>query len=202
MRTATRPPSSLPKLEAGKMLVGHSGTVTALALPTDDGQYWHVAIQGPQWSAATHQPIHRRWLFKTMSRMGFWVSNAIWSYADSPPYRANPYALGLDLSDANKGSLVYFIQCQKTRRVKIGFTKDVDARLKALQTGAPHKLKLLATIPGARKTEQLMHRRFAHLSAQNGEWFECGDDLAEFLTRISERHVSGYSPPVDDGPAK
>lgn len=73
---------------------------------------------------------------------------------------------------------VYFIKSGDL--VKIGYTTNVDRRLRGLQTGSPHKLEILLTHPGSRRDEQLCHEQFAHLRVQ-GEWFRYSDDLLAYL---------------------
>jgi hypothetical protein len=53
--------------------------------------------------------------------------------------------------------LIYFIQCQKTGYVKVGYSKRPEKRLKTFQTGYPFDLKLAAIIEGNRQAEHLAH---------------------------------------------
>jgi DNA-binding transcriptional ArsR family regulator len=64
---------------------------------------------------------------------------------------------------------VYFIE--GPRGVKVGYSEDVAARLRQLQTGNATKLKILAVIPnGSRDIEIEFHRLFARWRLE-GEWF-------------------------------
>jgi hypothetical protein len=68
--------------------------------------------------------------------------------------------------------MIYFIHAEGTDMVKIGFTDDdVRDRLRALQTGSPHKLTLLSTRNGDRETEQRWHMLYEG-SHVHGEWFK------------------------------
>lgn len=79
---------------------------------------------------------------------------------------------------------IYFIACQATNRVKIGFTKgDPDVRLRALQTGAPGQLVLMAVISGSMERERELHEQFADCRL-HGEWFDPSDELIEFMMSI------------------
>ncbi len=75
---------------------------------------------------------------------------------------------------------VYFIQQKskaKNSPIKIGYSSDMTARLKSLQTGNPDKLNIIATVPcdtenEAREIEKILHKvadmKYKRL---NGEWF-------------------------------
>jgi hypothetical protein len=66
---------------------------------------------------------------------------------------------------------VYFLQAERTRAIKIGFTEGpVPTRIAALQTGSAERLILLGAIPGTRKTEQDLHKRLLP-HCINNEWF-------------------------------
>lgn len=81
---------------------------------------------------------------------------------------------------------VYFVECGG--RIKIGYSTNVEARMKALETGAPHSLTLLATIPGSQGFERAIHSVLgAH--RHKGEWF---DDCAAVRSLISEVTIRGY----------
>lgn len=76
---------------------------------------------------------------------------------------------------------VYFIACTGTGRLKIGYTGGkVDKRLRALQTGSPAKLMLVAAKPGTRDDEAALHAHFAGNCA-HGEWFEMTEELFEYV---------------------
>lgn len=73
--------------------------------------------------------------------------------------------------------MIYFIEAVGAGLVKIGFTeRDVEQRLKELQTGCPHKLRTLATMEGNATEEAELHLVLAHLRA-NGEWFRLEGEL-------------------------
>ncbi|NUT51429.1 MAG: GIY-YIG nuclease family protein [Saccharothrix sp.] len=68
---------------------------------------------------------------------------------------------------------VYAIRQVGTKRVKIGYTRDLPRRLKALQTSNPYKLELLWQTPGDMRLEENLHKNFAKRRIQ-GEWFDFG----------------------------
>jgi hypothetical protein len=76
---------------------------------------------------------------------------------------------------------VYFIEGEESRRIKIGFTAGrAEDRLRALQTGSPERLKLVATLPGSKLLEGQLHDRFAE-DRCGGEWFRRSAALSGFI---------------------
>ena len=64
--------------------------------------------------------------------------------------------------------------------VKIGYSKDVDRRLRDLQTSTGHNLSVTAYMKGTRQDEKALHRRFKAHRAK-GEWFRIEGRLADFM---------------------
>lgn len=73
--------------------------------------------------------------------------------------------------------IIYYLKVED--QVKIGFTTDLDTRLKAY----PPMAKLMATHPGTRSTERQMHDKFAEHLAGRKEWFAEHQEL--------ESHIAG-----------
>lgn len=90
--------------------------------------------------------------------------------------------------------LVYF--ARRDRLIKIGWTSQLDKRMKAMQT------KALATEPGDIVRERQLHRRFAHLLARGNEWFHPGPDLITYINVLREaagaQPIIAESPPMDE----
>ena len=82
---------------------------------------------------------------------------------------------------AAERELVYFLQAEGSGRIKIGTTKDLGQRLKALRAGSPVRLDLLGVVCGGRQMEQLIHIAFGPLRAGRSEWFEPGKSLLSFI---------------------
>ncbi len=66
---------------------------------------------------------------------------------------------------------VYFILSQESNAVKIGRAKNVEKRLKSLQTAHPYPLKLLKTFKvkggkAAQELEKTLHQKFDHLGVE------------------------------------
>lgn len=94
--------------------------------------------------------------------------------------------LSLDWSGASNDqgwpadAVIYFVEAPSTGLVKIGFTTNLKARLYSLRGGggAAVVMRLVKAIPGSRRVEAAMHRRFkAH--RVRGEWFTLAPIRAE-----------------------
>lgn len=75
---------------------------------------------------------------------------------------------------------IYFIQVGESGPIKIGFSSNVDQRLRTLQTGHTEKLKLLHSQIGTKADEGRLHNRFRNIHIK-GEWFEADPSLLEFI---------------------
>jgi hypothetical protein len=80
--------------------------------------------------------------------------------------------------------MVYFIQGNKTRLVKIGQTTNLTKRLRALQAHSPDQLYVLATIPDE-KADAPYHLRFRESWAGHGEWFNPSPELMAFIKTLT-----------------
>lgn len=79
--------------------------------------------------------------------------------------------------------MIYFVRpVGQAGPIKIGFSNDVDARFVGLQSGSPVRLELIATIPGDRSHESLLHYRFSE-DRLYGEWFAPSIDLLNLARR-------------------
>lgn len=83
------------------------------------------------------------------------------------------------------GSVVYFIQQGEDGPIKIGFSKNPEARLKQLQPSTPAPLRILRTIQGGRSREQSIHGRFQN-DRLKGEWFRPTPELLEYIATARE----------------
>lgn len=81
--------------------------------------------------------------------------------------------IGLDL---------YILQMHTTGEVKVGRSSDVTSRIKQLQTGCPHPLKIILMIPGGGGREKELHGLMSRGRLQ-GEWFS-EDVLSELPPEI------------------
>jgi len=85
-------------------------------------------------------------------------------------------------------SVVYFLGFDDY--VKIGITQNLERRVRMLQTGNPHALTVMATMPGGAKKEAELHERFkTKKSGLLGEWFDLDDELWEFIHTVNEENL-------------
>ena len=83
---------------------------------------------------------------------------------------------------------LYIIQSDITGAIKIGRSKDVQKRLKQLQTGNPYKLKLILELKHQGYIEKQLHRLLKEKKCKcKGEWFDfmatgyLPDEITEML---------------------
>ena len=80
---------------------------------------------------------------------------------------------------------VYFIQAKNDADspIKIGFSKDAEARLIELQVGYPEELCILATVDCDPEDEASFHEMFGHLRLR-GEWFKADVALRNYIALL------------------
>jgi len=90
---------------------------------------------------------------------------------------------------------VYLMFDPTRNRIKIGYSKNPESRLKTLRTPIP-ELRLLKWIPGSKKDEASLHRKFKHLR-EPGEWFTGDPSLIAFIESLpAEMPLSASAPPA------
>ena len=82
-----------------------------------------------------------------------------------------------DVSQRRHGTHLYVLSAH--RHIKIGFSKDVKSRITSIQTGCPHRVRLIKSwrSPYARFIEKLAHTIFAKWRVA-GEWFDLPPKVA------------------------
>lgn len=103
---------------------------------------------------------------------------------------------------------VYFIQCghEKNPPIKVGVAKNIERRIKSMQTGNPFELKLLCFIECANAKEAYNLEGFIHSELKNrkirGEWFAtCMRRVNKIVSKwYTEKEVdfSKFSDRVDE----
>jgi hypothetical protein len=85
------------------------------------------------------------------------------------------------------GEHLYVIQMAVTGAFKVGRTSNVDRRLRELQTGAPHRLRLLLLARDQGHRERAIHERLSRYRCRigSGEWFH-EDGIGELPDNIYE----------------
>ena len=85
----------------------------------------------------------------------------------------------------NAFMLVYFIQAEQTKLIKIGYTNNhssLQKRFNQLSTENADKLKLLATVE--KGVERAFHEEFGK-ERQHGEWFQPSERLVQFINSLA-----------------
>jgi hypothetical protein len=75
---------------------------------------------------------------------------------------------------------VYLVQNNETGSVKVGFSTNVQQRIKALEVASGSELNLLLVLPASPDTEWAIHHRF-HANRKKGEWFHYTGQFLEFV---------------------
>jgi len=65
---------------------------------------------------------------------------------------------------------IYIVKVSGTNFVKIGFSKNVEQRIKSLKAHIPFELDVVRIINGTIHQERILHDKFYDLRI-NGEWF-------------------------------
>lgn len=76
--------------------------------------------------------------------------------------------------------MIYFIQEEDTKNVKIGYTKDIESRFKGIQACNSSELHLMGVVQGDITAERRLHKKFDKHRIRN-EWFKFSDDLKEYI---------------------
>lgn len=76
--------------------------------------------------------------------------------------------------------MIYFIQADASRRIKIGTTIRLSARLKKLEAEHSARLEVLGVRDGGLVEERVLHDKFSEFHVYD-EWFRPHDDLLEFI---------------------
>jgi hypothetical protein len=83
--------------------------------------------------------------------------------------------------------MIYFIQNETAKAIKIGWSDDPAKRLVSLQTATPDRLALVATMDGGYEQERILHERYEDFRL-TGEWFSSedpNDSIVEFIAGLN-----------------
>ena len=76
--------------------------------------------------------------------------------------------------------MIYLVKAEETNLYKIGYTGGkVKNRVKAMQTGCPHKLSIIRECLGGQEREQMLHKAFSE-NRKQGEYNETEELLESF----------------------
>lgn len=94
----------------------------------------------------------------------------------------------IDGMDDNPEHTVYFLYC--AGYVKIGYTsKCFIGRTDTLANGTPIHTVVLLGIPGGKRTEYLLHKKFAEFRG-GGEWFRFDQSIRDFIAENGTEHTA------------
>jgi hypothetical protein len=97
-----------------------------------------------------------------------------------------------DRGGDTSGEVVYFLRAGDA--IKIGYTTNLAARQRSLETASAVPLELLASIPANRSEEARLHQEWSHLHIR-GEWFRADEELLHYI-----RMLAGELAPEPDDP--
>jgi hypothetical protein len=129
----------------------------------------------------------KRWIYESMPGT---VRGSNGKVTAIDPEVADPWILTKRASRSwafNRACAVYFLRCEATGEIKIGFSQDVAARILEIERKERRRTTLLATLPGDKTTELAMHATFAALRIGESEWFYPGVDLLEMIDLLARR---------------
>lgn len=90
---------------------------------------------------------------------------------------------------------LYLIQHKEiTEYTKIGYTTDIEKRIKSLQTASPTGINLIYLVESdyAYKMEQSLHNQYSHKNS-NLEWFKLSDNDIKTIINWIETQISRKS---------
>ena len=93
------------------------------------------------------------------------------------------------IEDNKNTGYIYFIQNEDNNLIKIGYAKNVQKRIVALQTPSTSKLILLGNIPGNFDFEKRLHKRF-HGAKKSGEWFRPTFELLGYIYSMTHENMT------------
>ena len=77
--------------------------------------------------------------------------------------------------------VVYFIQDNFSKRIKIGKTINMYDRFLRLKSQSPiNDMSILLTIDGYQRKETFLHRKFKQYN-HHGEWFEPSQEILDYI---------------------
>jgi hypothetical protein len=77
-------------------------------------------------------------------------------------------------------SVIYFVQGQTTKLIKIGISTNFKERIESIKTLSAEQVITLGLMWGNRTIEQLLHMRFKQ-SHEHGEWFRPTEDILQYI---------------------
>ena len=86
---------------------------------------------------------------------------------------------------------VYFMQFGSADApVKIGYTRNLGARLRTIESSHWEPMVLLVAIPGDKSKETEIHAKLSRFRIGTTEWFESSDELRTFVDEIRSAQLT------------
>jgi len=89
---------------------------------------------------------------------------------------------------SNSEGYVYFITTSAHKAIKIGFSKNVERRMKQLQTSSSEELEILYVVEGNMDLEHNYHYYFKDYNIKN-EWFQYSFVMSFIKHDKLEKHI-------------
>lgn len=90
-----------------------------------------------------------------------------------------------------KIGFIYFVQAAKLG-VKIGFTTNLESRMKSLQTASPHLLELISFIGAVDSLEEFKAHEFFKEKKIRGEWFNIDEEeIYDYIHDLKRGEYNG-----------
>jgi hypothetical protein len=84
--------------------------------------------------------------------------------------------------------MVYFIKCNPSGRIKIGYSKEPTKRMASLQIGCPDELELMGTIHAPKSLETVLKRAFRDFRIR-GEWHTPSKELLCYIESYANKNA-------------
>ena len=88
--------------------------------------------------------------------------------------------------------MIYFIQGNITKKIKIGVSENAEKRIKDLRAASPDELILLGYAVGNSEEERTLHQRFDAYRL-HGEWFDDCKEIHDFIRQCGHDNLYGLS---------
>ena len=81
------------------------------------------------------------------------------------------------------GFIYYIAQCNKENyQIKIGYTNNIQRRIKELITPSPFNLMLLGYHEGTKEDEKMIQKKFIQFNTQR-EWFKLDSKIIDYCNQ-------------------
>lgn len=156
----------------------------AVIWPSNEVNFFWVAVFAKGILETYEAPLFQDQIAEALTQLNFNLDKSFGVFFDAEPQATNVYMQ--PIVKPTKKSVVYFILAEGGNRIKIGWTSDLNSRLKQLQTSCPYPPVVLHKISGDEKKERDLHEKFAHLR-RHMEWFEDAPELRDYIDSLKSK---------------